>query len=62
MNAWQGWIKATAATFFTLFGEGNFFLINQLRNLLASQNKNDDIVEGEFYNLDGKNEITNNKR
>ena len=28
----------------------------------TSQNKNDDIVEGEFYNLDGKNEITNNKR
>lgn len=27
-----------------------------------SQNRNDDIVEGEFYNLDGKNEITNNKR
>ena len=28
----------------------------------TSQNKNNDIVEGEFYNLDGKNEITNNKR
>ena len=28
----------------------------------TSQRKNNDIVEGEFYNLDGKNEITNNKR
>ena len=26
------------------------------------QNKNNDIVEGEFYNLNDKNEITNNKR
>jgi len=26
------------------------------------QNKNNDIVEGEFYNLSDKNEITNNKR
>ena len=28
----------------------------------TSQNKNNDIVEGEFYNLGGENEISNKKR
>ena len=57
---------------------GLFLMIGILQNLIikffytklklntssntASQRKNNDIIEGEFYNLGGKNEITNNKR
>ena len=56
---------------------GLFLMLGILQNLIikvfytklkiniyntTSQRKNNDIVEGEFYNLDSKNEITNNKR
>ena len=57
---------------------GLFLMIGILQNLIikffytklklnttsntTSQRKNNDIIEGEFYNLGGKNEITNNKR
>ena len=56
---------------------GLFLMLGILQNLIikvfytkmklnisntTSQSKNNDIVEGEFYNLGGKNEITNNKR
>ena len=56
---------------------GLFLMLGILQNLIIkvfytklklnisntnSQSKNNDIVEGEFYNLGGKNEITNNKR
>tara|TARA_B100000524_G_scaffold273936_1_gene151656 strand:- start:14 stop:373 length:360 start_codon:yes stop_codon:yes gene_type:complete len=56
---------------------GLFLMLGILQNLIIkvfytklklnisntnSQSKNNDIVEGEFYNLGSKNEITNNKR
>lgn len=37
-------------------------LKTNISDTFTFQNKNNDIVEGEFYNLNDKNEITNNKR